>query len=209
VVDHGRVNEELGGAEAHSRFCHTLGKHGLGQVLDFVPNHMAITGPENPWWWDVLENGPSSRYAAYFDVDWDPPETRLRNVVLLPVLGNHYGHVLEAGELRLERRGAVFTVRYHDHAFPVSPRSLDATLGAAAERCQSDGLAFLADACGRLPLSTATDWASVHRRHRDREVLRSLLARLLAEQPAVPAAIDGVISELNADPDALDALLER
>jgi (1->4)-alpha-D-glucan 1-alpha-D-glucosylmutase len=209
VVNHRRVNEELGGAEGHTHFCHALAKHGLGQVLDLVPNHMAITGPENPWWWDVLESGPSSRYAAYFDVDWDPPETRLRNMVLLPVLGNHYGHVLEAGELRLERRGADFTVRYHEHTFPVSPRSLDATLGAAAERCQSDELAFLADACGRLPLSTAIDWVTVHGRHRDKEVLRSLLARLLAEQPAVPAAIDAVITELNADPDALDALLER
>ena len=66
-----RLNEELGGAEAHARFCEALGSRGLGQVLDIVPNHMAITGAENPWWWDVLENGPASRYAAYFDVDWD------------------------------------------------------------------------------------------------------------------------------------------
>jgi (1->4)-alpha-D-glucan 1-alpha-D-glucosylmutase len=209
VVNHQRVNEELGGAEAHVHFCYTLGKHGLGQVLDMVPNHMAITGPENPWWWDVLENGPSSPYAAYFDVDWAPPETRLRNVVLLPVLADHYGRVLEAGELRLERRDAAFWVRYHDHVFPVSPRSLDATLRAAAERCQSDELGFLADAFGRLPLSTATDWGSVRQRHRDKEVLRGLLAQLLAEQPAVVAALEAVVVELNTGPDALDTLLER
>lgn len=86
VINPHRVNVELGGATAHAHLCQTLGRHGLGQVLDVVPNHMAITGPENPWWWDVLENGPSSRYAGYFDVDWDPRDTRLRNVVLLPVL---------------------------------------------------------------------------------------------------------------------------
>jgi (1->4)-alpha-D-glucan 1-alpha-D-glucosylmutase len=209
IVNPLRVNAELGGDEAHRRLCQALGRGGLGQVLDIVPNHMAITGPENPWWWDVLENGPSSRYAAYFDVDWDPPESRLRNTVLLPVLGDHYGRVLEAGELRLERRDASFTIRYHDHAFPVSPRTLDGLLAAAAERCQSDTLAFLSDACGWLPLSTSTDWASIRRRHRDKEVLRGQLRHLMTEQPAVAAAIDAAVAELNADPDALDALLER
>ncbi|HEX6863475.1 MAG TPA: alpha-amylase family glycosyl hydrolase, partial [Thermoanaerobaculia bacterium] len=78
VIDPTRVNEELGGAEGHERFCRTLAGHGLGQVLDIVPNHMAITA-ENLWWWDVLENGASSRYAAYFDVDWDPPQERFRD----------------------------------------------------------------------------------------------------------------------------------
>src|SRR5437899_8466634 len=69
VVDHHRVNEELGGRAAHARLTDALRAHGLGQVLDVVPNHMAIS-PENTWWWDVLRNGPASRYAAYFDVDW-------------------------------------------------------------------------------------------------------------------------------------------
>ena len=209
VVNPHLVNDELGGAEAHTSLWQTLQKHELGQVLDVVPNHMAITGHENPWWWDVLENGHSSRYAAYFDVDWDPPEARLRNTVLLPILGDHYGRVLEAGELRLERRDATFTVRYHDHLFPVSPRSLDSLLAVAAGRCQSDALAFTADAFGWLPLSTATDWTSVQRRHRDKEVIRGQLAHLLAERPEVATAIDAVIAEVNANPDALDALLER
>ena len=74
VVDHSRVNEELGGAAAHERFCETLGRNHLGQVLDIVPNHMAITGRENAWWWDVLQNGPASPYASYFDVEWHAPE---------------------------------------------------------------------------------------------------------------------------------------
>jgi (1->4)-alpha-D-glucan 1-alpha-D-glucosylmutase len=209
VVNPHRLNEELGGAEAHASFCEALGGHGLGQVLDIVPNHMAITGAENPWWWDVLENGPASRYAAYFDVDWEPPESRLRSSVLLPILGDHYGRVLEAGELRLERRDATFSIRYHDHAFPVSPRTLDTLLAAAAERCRSDELGFTADALGGLPVSTATDWASVRRRHRDKEVLGAQLTRLLAERPEVAEAVDAAVAGVNAEPDALHTLLER
>jgi (1->4)-alpha-D-glucan 1-alpha-D-glucosylmutase len=108
VVNPHQVNKELGGPEAHAQLCATLKEKGLGQVLDIVPNHMAIAGRENPWWWDVLENGPSSRYAGYFDLEWDPPEAKLRNTVLLPVLGDHYGRVLEAGELRLDREEGSF-----------------------------------------------------------------------------------------------------
>src|SRR5205807_1045906 len=91
VVDPRRANTELGGEAAHARLRQALEAHALGQVLDIVPNHMAIGGPENAWWWDVLENGRASQYAHYFDVDWDPPEAKLRNTVLLPILGDHYG----------------------------------------------------------------------------------------------------------------------
>ena len=128
VVDHNRVNEELGGAKGHARFVGALAEHGLGQVLDIVPNHMAIGGAENRWWWDVLENGPSSVYASFFDVDWDPPEAKLRNTVLLPILGDHYGRVLENGEIRVARDGDSFVVRYHEHSAPIAPNTLDADI---------------------------------------------------------------------------------
>ncbi|HYD08641.1 MAG TPA: malto-oligosyltrehalose synthase, partial [Acidimicrobiales bacterium] len=124
VVDHSRVNDELGGPEAHARFCAALAEHGLGQVLDVVPNHMAITSG-NRWWMDVLRHGPSSTYAGYFDVDWDPPESRMRSRVLLPVLGDHYGRVLENGELRVERRGDDLVVTYYDHWFPLDPTTTE------------------------------------------------------------------------------------
>ena len=185
VVNHQKVNEELGGAEWHARLIAALKEQSLGQVLDIVPNHMAIAGEANPWWWDVLENGPSSRYAAYFDVEWDPPESKLRNTVLLPVLADHYGRVLERGEIVVVREGARFIIRYHDHLFPVSPRTLDGIAAGAAERCGSDELAFIADAFVRLPPSTATDRIAVYRRHRDKEVLRGQLDRLCREQPQV------------------------
>jgi (1->4)-alpha-D-glucan 1-alpha-D-glucosylmutase len=213
VTDPTRVNDELGGAPAHERLCRALGEHGLGQVLDVVPNHMAVDPkgdePDNVWWWDVLENGPSSRYAAYFDVDWDPPQERFRNTVLLPILGDHYGRVLEAGELKLVRREGSFEIHYFDHRMPVSPRSLDSLLAEAAGRCDSTDLAFLADVLGQLPIATATDRESVARRHRDKEVVRRQLARLFEDQPEVALTVNAVVEETNANPDRLDVLLSR
>jgi (1->4)-alpha-D-glucan 1-alpha-D-glucosylmutase len=209
VVDHRRVNEDLGGAAGHARMHSALRKRGLGQILDIVPNHMAIVSPYNPWWWDVLENGPVSNYASYFDVDWATPEMRLRNSVLMPVLGDQYGEILESGAIQLDRDGAALTVRYHEHRFPVAPRSFDTILSAAALRCGSDELAFLADSFGRLPLPTATDLESTRRRHREKDVLQTLFTRLIREQREVGPAIDAVIAEINSHPDSLHLLLER
>ena len=209
VVDHRRLNEELGGAGGHRRLMEALASAGMGHVLDIVPNHMAIAGRENAWWWDVLEDGPSSRYAAHFDIDWDPPERRLTTKVLVPILGDHYGRVLEAGELTLERDGGSVTVRYHDAEAPVSPRTLDDLLARAAERTASDELASLATAFGRLPHALATDRASVAERHRDKEVLRDRLAALLAEHDELAVAVDDELKAINEDADLLDALLAR
>ena len=209
VVDPRRVNRELGGETGHRRFCETLGANGLGQVLDIVPNHMAISGPENPWWSDVLENGPSSRYAPYFDVDWDPPESYLRNRVLLPILGGHYGDVLEAGDIQVARERESLVVVYGDHRLPIAPPSLHGLLLQASRNAGSDELGFIADAFARLPPSNAVDRASMERRHRDKEVLTDQLRRLIAGRPEVARAIDATIEALNADPTALDALLNR
>ncbi len=209
VTHHGQTNAELGGAEGHARMCARFGECGLGHILDIVPNHMSIAGRGNAWWWDVLENGPASRYAAYFDVDWRPPEEKLRDTVLLPILGDHYGRLLEAGEIKIGRDGGAFIVKYHDHEAPIAPRSLNDLLMRAAVACQSEKLAFFAECFGNLPMSTATDRESVMRRHRDKELLRQLLARLCDEEPAVAEAIDQVVGQINASADQLDALLDR
>ncbi len=208
VIDHARVNAELGGEAGFARFVGALRAHHLGQVLDIVPNHMAISTAENRWWADVLENGPSSAFTSYFDVDWDPPEARLRNTVLVPILGDQYGRVLEAGELKLEREGATFRICYAEHAYPVGPRSLGLLLGRAARLASSDVLAFLGDAFAELPHATATDRASVRRRNRDKEVLRGQLQRLLDEDAGAAAAVDTVVADTNADPESMHALLE-
>lgn len=124
VTDHSKVNDELGGAPAHERFCAALARAGLGHVLDVVPNHMCVSDASNAWWWDVLKNGAASRYAAYFDIDWDPPEAVLHRTILVPILGDHYGRVLEAGELKLVREGSEVVLRYHEHVLPVAPGSV-------------------------------------------------------------------------------------
>lgn len=209
VLDHRRVNVELGGDEGFNRFCQVLAGEGLHLLLDIVPNHMSIAGHGNAWWWDVLENGPSSRFAHYFDVDWSPPEAKLKDRVLIPILGDHYGRVVEAGEIVLVRQGGRFTFHYHEHVLPVAPRSLDGLLQDAAARAESDDLAFIADAYGHLPLATETDWVSIQRRHRDKMVLRSQLERLCQENRYIAAAVDEVVGEINASPDEIDVLLER
>ena len=86
VTDHSRINDELGGEAGHGRFVRSLADEGLGHVVDVVPNHMAISDASNAWWWDVLRNGPSSRYAGYFDIDWDPTEAVLHRTILVPIL---------------------------------------------------------------------------------------------------------------------------
>ena len=103
-------------------------------MLDIVPNHMAISGPENRWWWDVLANGRASRYADHFDVDWDPPGGEQPMRILLPVLGDDLDRVLAAGELALEPSDGGFVVRYHEHTFPVAAESLDRLAGDGAAR---------------------------------------------------------------------------
>ena len=155
VVDPGRLNAELGGAAGYRRLADELAGAGLGQVLDIVPNHMALAGRANAWWWDVLENGPSSVYASYFDIDWDPPERKLAATVLMPVLGDQYGRVLEAGELVVSRQGGSLAVRYFDHEAPISPRTLGGLLTKAAARAGSEEMESLAVAFSR-PGSTTS-----------------------------------------------------
>ncbi|HON67867.1 MAG TPA: malto-oligosyltrehalose synthase [Phycisphaerae bacterium] len=205
VVNHKRMNVELGGEAAHRRFCEVLAEKGLGQVLDIVPNHMAISGEANDLWWDVLENGRASRYATYFDIDWETPESKSRGKVLLPVLGEHYGPAVEKGELQIKRQGCAFTVVYYEHATPLAPESLHEILVTGGERAGCDWLVFLADSFARLPAEF--DAESAERRHRFKVLLFDRLARLFDDQPPVAAAVDGVINEVNTEPDAMDRLL--
>jgi len=209
VVDHHRVNDELGGAEAHERFSLRLGRHHLGQVLDIVPNHMAISGRRNRLWWDVLENGPSSRYSSYFDIDWQSHEERLRNKLLVPILGDHYGRVLAGGEIKVKRSGGEFYVQYFDHELPAAPRSLAPILAAGASDSGSEYLAFLADSLARLPGAAMTDRASISERHRDKEVIRALLSRVFDELPFIGDAVDGSLDDFNRDVNKLDDFLEQ
>jgi (1->4)-alpha-D-glucan 1-alpha-D-glucosylmutase len=208
VVSHQRVNEELGGAEGHERFCRKLGEARLGQVLDIVPNHMSL-GKENRYWWDVLENGTSSRYASFFDIDWQPQEERLRDKVLVPILPDQYGRVLQAGGIKVVRRGNKFQVECSGETLPASPNSLAGILARASEYARSDTLSFLAASFGRLLQPEYVDRRTILARHRDKVVLFHLLERLCGEEPGSGEAIDQSLSELNGNLDALDDFLNQ
>ena len=130
IVDHNRINPELGGEEALHRLVAALRQHAMGLILDIVPNHMGVGGNDNAWWLDVLEWGRASPYAEYFDIDWDPPDATLRGRLLAPFLGTSYGECLDAGDLVLrfdEGDGRLF-VGYHDHRFPINPRDYASVL---------------------------------------------------------------------------------
>src|SRR4051812_16980361 len=117
IVDHARLNPEIGTEAELKALLAELGRHGMGAVLDIVPNHMGVLHADNAWWLDVLEKGECSRYAKFFDIDWQPANPQLRGKVLLGVLGGHYGEVLERGELKLAKDG----IRYFNHCFPLRP----------------------------------------------------------------------------------------
>lgn len=209
VVDPTRVNRELGGEEAHAKFCQALGESGIGQLLDFVPNHMSVADAANTWWRDVLANGPASPYATYFDVDWVGGEEENRNRILLPILEDHYGRMLDAGRIRLERIGDEFVIRYQQDTFPLSPRTLAEILRPAAEQVGSDALAYIADSFASLPHATTTDRKLVDRRRRDAAVLQSMLRTVIHDQPDAAGAIDAAVTKISYDAHALDELLKR
>ena len=123
IVDYTQLNPDLGGRDDYRAMVKALHDRAMGQIVDTVPNHMSATPAENPWWTDVLENGPSSPRAAYFDIEWQPVKEELRNRILLPILGDQYGQVLESGELKLEYRDGTFGLRYFQSLLPLDPRT--------------------------------------------------------------------------------------
>ncbi|MEP9355955.1 malto-oligosyltrehalose synthase [Xanthobacter sp. KR7-65] len=123
VVDPEHVNPELGGEDRLGRLVEKLRAHGLGMVVDIVPNHMGVGGDENRWWLDVLRRGPASPFAATFDIDWDAGGGKL----LAPFLGGPYAEILAGGDLKLVREDeAGWAVRYFHHLFPLRPQDSDA-----------------------------------------------------------------------------------
>lgn len=209
VVNPTAVDSTLGGKKAHASLCEKLRELHLGQVIDVVPNHMAISKGENPWWWDVLENGASSRYASFFDVDWDFSGERWPNKILLPILGDQYGRILENKQFQLTYEGGLFILHYENHRLPIDPSSISDLLQRANLSAQSDILAFLAEACEHLPKPQASDIAFAANRDRDKRIIQDMLAKLCKKEISVFNAIDACVAKLNQNPDELDILLEK
>jgi (1->4)-alpha-D-glucan 1-alpha-D-glucosylmutase len=133
VIDPTRLNPELGTEADFLALQTELRNRGMGLLLDIVPNHMSASS-ENSWWMDVLEHGPESVYASYFDVDWHPPSRTLDSKILLPVLGQPFAEVLEAGEFTLNFSEGRLFVQYFDSLFPLAPGTYGGILGKNIER---------------------------------------------------------------------------
>ena len=224
IVDHQMLNPEIGTREELDAFVDCLHEHGMGQIIDVVPNHMGIMGGDNAWWLDVLENGQASIYADFFDIDWQPADADLANRVLVPALGDRYGAVLARGELTLafEPAAGLFHVHYHDHRFPIDPREypriLAHVLGAASIVSAPD------EALGELKALMSAFAGLAHRdglskdgisvRNAAKDDFKRRLATVVASHASMGKAVDVAIKSLNgqagnaASFDLLHELLE-
>ncbi|MDP9366041.1 MAG: malto-oligosyltrehalose synthase, partial [Chloroflexota bacterium] len=226
VVDYGRLNPEIGDEADFDALVAALRRHGMGLLLDVVPNHMGIASGRNGWWLDLLENGRFSPYADFFDVDWRPLNPALRGKVLLPILGDRYGEVLERGELRLCLEEGAFTVRYYETPLPVAPPTyplvLRHRLDDLVEALPADDLELLelqsiVTALERLPGgeigAAPTSVDEVAERQREQVVAKRRLAELMRALAPVREAVEASVVAFNgtlgdsASFDLLDGLL--
>ena len=140
IVDHTRINPELGGDAGFERLSQALKQHDLGLILDFVPNHVGVHFADNPWWLDVLEWGPASPHAVSFDIDWDILPYRARGGVLLPIIGSSYGQALEKGdiELRYDPAEGSFSAWYFEHRLPIAPERYSEILRAIVKEAGAE-----------------------------------------------------------------------
>ncbi len=218
ITDHNSLNPEIGSEAEFLQFSAKLKEHGLGLLLDVVPNHMGVGAGDNPWWQDVLENGRSSVHADYFDIDWNPLKPELRNKLLLPILGNHYGDELEAGKIQLALEDGRFVLRYYDNLLPVDPQTITMIFGAVDLRArEGEGIPELLqilDELRGLPPNWTEGWDLVQTRQQGLPKLTARLRDLLSNAPAARQAADEAIAALNGRPgdkrsfDALHRLLE-
>ena len=218
ITDHNKFNAAIGSREDYDAWVAELHAHGMGQIADFVPNHMGINDSQNVWWQDVLENGTSSLYAPYFDIDWRPLKTDLHDKVLLPILGDQYGRVLERGELRVRFDDGSFSLTYFDHVFPIAPGTyryiLELALENLAEFREEDFYAefqSILTALEYLPRRTETDPERIKERAREKEIIKKRLERRCAEAPQVQRAIEKAVETINGhigDPRSFDRLDE-
>jgi len=212
VRDFTRFDDALGGDAGFDRFSDVLRTTGLGLILDVTPNHMSADA-SNPWWRDVLENGPTSPYAHYFDIDWDPVKAELANKVLVPLLGEQYGVVLESGQLLVEHAEGEFRLRYFDHCLPLGPKTVLPLLTRGAEQLVASlgesheaivEFKSIITAIEHLPPRTATSPAAIEERQREKEVIKRRLRTLEETNSAVHTHILANVAYYNGDSDEED-----
>jgi (1->4)-alpha-D-glucan 1-alpha-D-glucosylmutase len=222
IVDHHQINPEIGTPQEYERFVAVLHEHGLGQILDIVPNHMGIMGGDNAWWLDVLENGEASAYADFFDIDWYPLKGELQGKVLVPVLGDQYGTVLDRGELKLafDQAAGELSICYFHHRFPIDPREYPRILGKnlgeledrlGAQKQDLLELESLITAFEHLPNKEEASPEKRSERVRDKEIHKRRLASLCSRSLAVSEFLERAVEKMNGspgDPSSFDQLHE-
>src|SRR5881396_2598583 len=220
ITDHNKLNAAIGSRTDYDAWIGRLHEHSMGQLLDFVPNHVGIADSRNQWWMDVLENGRSSRYAPYFDIDWEPRKFDLRNKVLLPILSDQYGRALERGEFQVRFEEGTFYLLYGERKLPIAPGTyryvLEITLKNLAGQKDEDFYAELQSiltALEYLPKRTEADPKRITERIREKEIIKRRLERLCAEAPQVQQALEKALAQINGKAgdarsfDTLDELL--
>jgi (1->4)-alpha-D-glucan 1-alpha-D-glucosylmutase len=210
VVDHTRLNPEIGDERDHRAMIDALHAHGMGHLVDFVPNHMGI-GTGNPWWYDILTWGALSPYSHFFDIEWHKNSAG-RGKVVLPILGDHYGSVVERGELTVafDPPTDALALHYFDHVFPLTPPAYGMVLTFAAQDAPPETAAMLRE--------LGASFAALRGRPREvvkRTALRdraSALQRELADRNASDVSFARALAAgceaFGSDPDRLDALAD-
>ncbi len=222
VLDHNLLNPEIGGEVEYEEFVEELKRYGMGQILDIVPNHMNITGRANTWWMDVLENGRCSIYADFFDIDWKPVKDDLKNKILLPILSDPYGRVLEDQQLNLIFEKGAFFIRYGDQTLPLDPASYnrifrwqmdDLEKETGKDHPHLQELLSIGTALSHLPALTEKSGEKMLERRREKEIIKRRIWNLYHESEKIRSFIDHNLLIFNGDKeipqsfDLLDALL--
>ena len=223
VVDHRQLEPRLGDEDDLGQLAAALGGRGIGLLVDIVPNHMGIDDPHNAWWQDVLEHGQASTFSHYFDIDWTPAKEALRGKVLLPVLGDQFGKILEDQELQLAYEDMRLVIRYYERRFPTDPRSWVPVLKQALDRVAEElapevpermELESIVTALEHLPARTEVEGEAVGQRYRESEVARRRLSALVETSAEVARALAQTIDGYNGRAgdsssfDKLEALLD-
>jgi (1->4)-alpha-D-glucan 1-alpha-D-glucosylmutase len=218
ISDPTMLNPEIGSEEDYKAFVEELSRHGMSQILDVVPNHMGIGKSSNPWWQDVLENGPSSIYAAFFDIDWRPLKDELQDKVLLPILGDLYGLVLEKQEITLAHEDGSFFLQYYEHRLPIAPETYGRILThrryelaqlADANDPHLQELDSIVTALNHLPAGSERHPDRQAERAREKEIVKRRLGRLLQESPLIAGFLAENVRLFNGtkgDPSSFDLL---
>lgn len=222
ITDHYAINPDIGSPEEFRSLVAELQAHGMGLVLDIVPNHMGVGHGANPWWQDVLENGRASKYAEFFDIDWEPFKAELRNKVLLPLLGESYGEALEQGHIGLQYEDGVFFVAYYDKRLPVDPQTIplifeplgDLRSCFNGDHPQLGELEDVLRGLRNLPPHTTTDPELIRQRREQVPERRLRLAALVEGSQRMRQVLEEATQRINGNPgdsrsfDPLHRLLE-